>query len=62
MLGFETLTFAPIDLRLVELKLMSAEEIAWLNAYHAEVAKKIGPALDATDRKWLAQATAALKA
>jgi Xaa-Pro aminopeptidase len=62
LLGFETLTFAPIDLRLVEPKLMSSEEIAWLNAYHAEVDAKIGPQLDAADRKWLAQAAAALKA
>jgi Xaa-Pro aminopeptidase len=42
MLGFETLTLAPIDLSLVEPKLMDADEIAWLN--------------DST-RGWLAKAT-----
>ena len=35
MNAFETLTFAPIDRRLIEPKLMTADEIAWLDAYHA---------------------------
>jgi Xaa-Pro aminopeptidase len=61
LLGFETLTFAPIDLRLIEPKLMTSEEIAWLNGYHAEVRAKVESALDAEDRKWLSQATAPLK-
>jgi Xaa-Pro aminopeptidase len=61
LLGFETLTFAPIDLRLVDTKLMSAEEIAWLNGYHAEVRAKIGPQIDVRERNWLDQATAPLK-
>jgi Xaa-Pro aminopeptidase len=61
LLGFETLTFAPIDLRLVEPTLMTPEEIAWLNAYHAEVRAKIGMQLDANDRKWLDAAAAPLK-
>jgi len=60
LLGFETLTFAPIDLRLVEPTLLSAEEIAWLNGYHADVREKIGGQLDANERDWLNQATAAL--
>jgi hypothetical protein len=47
MLGFETLTFTPIDLRLVEPSIMTADEIAWLNAYHAKVRELIGPGLDA---------------
>jgi Xaa-Pro aminopeptidase len=62
LLGFETLTFAPIDLRLVMPKLMTPQEIAWLNDYHALVRKKIGPKLGAAERKWLARATAAIKA
>ena len=57
MLGFETLTFAPIDLSLVEPKLMDAEEIAWLNDYHARVRKTLSPRVDASTRAWLAQAT-----
>jgi Xaa-Pro aminopeptidase len=62
LLGFETLTFAPIDLRLVEPKLMTTEEIAWLNDYHAKVRAKLESALNAEERKWLIQATALLKA
>lgn len=58
MLGFETLTFAPIDLALVEPKLMTANEIAWLNAYHAKVRQLIGPELNAKTRAWLEQVTA----
>lgn len=38
MLGFETLTLAPIDLRLVDFSLLTAEEQAWLAAYHQRVA------------------------
>lgn len=60
MLGFETLTFTPIDLRLVEPAIMSADEIAWLNAYHAAVREKIAPHLDAETRAWLEEATRAI--
>ena len=57
MLGFETLTLAPIDLALVEPKLLDAEETAWLNAYHARVRKTLAPLVDAKTRRWLQQAT-----
>lgn len=57
MLGFETLTFTPIDLRLVEPSLLTADEVAWLNGYHALVREKIGPGLDGETRAWLEQAT-----
>ncbi len=57
MLGFDTLTLAPIDLRLVEPKLMDASEIAWLDAYHARVRKVVSPLIDAPTRRWLAYAT-----
>jgi Xaa-Pro aminopeptidase len=60
LLGFETLTFAPIDLRLVEPALLSFEEIAWLNGYHAAVREKIIKELAAVERDWLEQATAPL--
>ena len=59
MLGFETLTFAPIDLTLVDPKLMDAEEIAWLNDYHARVRKTLSPRVDAPTRRWLAKVDAA---
>jgi len=57
MLGFETLTFTPIDLRLVETSIMNPGEIAWLNAYHAAVREKMAPQLDAETRAWLEEAT-----
>ncbi len=62
MLGFETLTLAPIDLALVELKLLDADEIAWLDAYHARVRKTLAPLVDAPTRRWLVQATRRLAA
>jgi Xaa-Pro aminopeptidase len=57
MLGFETLTLAPIDLRLIEWKLMEPEENKWLNDYHARVRKTLSPLVDAATRRWLATAT-----
>jgi Xaa-Pro aminopeptidase len=56
--AFETLTLAPIDSRLVNTALMSGEEIAWLDAYHARVRDKLAPLLDAPIREWLLAATA----
>ena len=56
-LGFETLTLAPIERRLVDTALLSAEETAWWNAYHARVLQVIGPQLsapeDAATLAWL---------
>jgi Xaa-Pro aminopeptidase len=60
MMGFETLTLAPIDRALVDLSLMNPEERQWLDAYHARVLDEIGPSLDEADRRWLAQAAAPL--
>jgi len=59
MLGFETITMAPIDLDLVDPAMLTAEEKAWLNAYHAQVRAAVGPALenDGDARAWLEQAT-----
>lgn len=57
MFGFETLTLAPIDRALIQPKLLSAREIAWLDAYHARVRKEISPLVDAPTRGWLAAAT-----
>jgi Xaa-Pro aminopeptidase len=59
-LQFETLTLAPFDRRLLQPELMTAQERAWLDAYHARVLQTIGPALDAPDREWLAAACAPL--
>ena len=57
MLGFETISFAPIDVRLVEWKLMEREEIAWLDAYHAKVRAALSPLVDRETRTWLRRAT-----
>jgi Xaa-Pro aminopeptidase len=58
MLGFETLTFAPIDRRLIVAEMLSGEERAWLNGYHADVLAKVGPTLSHEDRGWLQAACA----
>lgn len=60
MLGFETLTLAPIDRRLVQSALLDREERAWLNAYHARVLAEIGPMVDDETAAWLADACAPL--
>ena len=60
ILGFDTLTFAPIERRLVVTEMLSPAELGWLNAYHAEVVDKIGHQLGAEDRAWLEAACAPL--
>jgi Xaa-Pro aminopeptidase len=60
MLALDTITLAPIDINLVEPKLLSVDEIAWLNAYHARVRKALTPLVDAPTKKWLAKATRAV--
>ncbi len=62
MLAFETLTLAPIDRRLVLRELLSAEEAAWLDGYHARVREEIAPLLDGAAKAWLEAATAPLEA
>jgi Xaa-Pro aminopeptidase len=61
MLGFETISLAPIDHRLIAPTLLSSDEIAWLNAYHARVRKALSPRVDRATRQWLARATAPLR-
>lgn len=58
MLGFETITFAPIARDLVEGALLSPAEADWLDAYHAQVLEKLAPGMDEADRAWLAAACA----
>lgn len=60
MLGFETLTLAPIDRKLIERSLLDAEERAWVDAYHARVLREIGPLVPQDVQTWLVRATAAL--
>ncbi len=52
-MGFETLTLVPFDASLLDLSLMTPDDIAWWNAYHAQVLAVIGPRLEGEDRAWL---------
>lgn len=61
VLGFETITLAPIDRTLIDVSLLRSDEIAWLNAYHARVYDIIAPQIDEETRRWLCAATAPLK-
>ena len=54
MLGFETLTFCPIERSLVVAELLTAAERAWLDAYHARVLATLAPEMTADERAWLA--------
>jgi Xaa-Pro aminopeptidase len=61
MMGFETLTFCPIDRRLVLTDLLTDEELRWLNDYHAETRDKLLPMIEDADvASWLKRATAPL--
>ena len=57
MMGFETITLAPIDLNLVEPSLLTVEEKGWLNLYHARVRDTLSHLLDEDVRNWLDRAT-----
>lgn len=59
-LGFETLTFAPLDRKLIDKTLLTADEIAWVDAYHAKVREVVAPRLTGDDLAWLEQETAPL--
>jgi Xaa-Pro aminopeptidase len=58
--AFATLTLAPIDRRLVEPALLTQEEAAWLDAYHARVRDTLAPLVDPQTRDWLTGACAPL--
>ncbi|WEM42335.1 aminopeptidase P family protein [Photobacterium sp. DA100] len=60
VMGFESLTRAPIDRRLVDLSLMTDAELNWLNNYHQTVFDVLSPSLQGDDLAWLEQATAPL--
>lgn len=61
MLSFETLTWCPIDRRLIVVSLLTDEELHWLNAYHATVREKLMPLIsDADVQRWLTAATESL--
>jgi len=55
-LGFETLTFAPLDKALVEVSLLTKEERDWWNDYHADVWRILSPQLESEVLAWLEDA------
>jgi Xaa-Pro aminopeptidase len=57
LLGFETLTLAPIDSALIDRELLDAAEVAWLDGYHARVRETLTPLVDDETRRWLDEAT-----
>ena len=57
MNGFETLTLASIDRRLIDASRISKQELRWINAYHARVSTEIRPLVDETTKVWLDRAT-----
>jgi Xaa-Pro aminopeptidase len=61
VMGFETLTLAPIDRRLVVADMLAPDERRWLDGYHARVKAALLPELDPATRRWLVQATAPLE-
>ncbi|WP_425052620.1 aminopeptidase P family protein [Psychromarinibacter sp. S121] len=60
MLDFETLTYVPIDLALVDAELLDRDERAWLNAYHAECHARLADRVSETTGDWLSRATKAI--
>ena len=62
LLGFETLTLAPIDVRLVVAGMLTGRETAWLDAYHARVTATLTPLVDARTAAWLRGATRPIRA
>jgi Xaa-Pro aminopeptidase len=58
MLEFETLTLCPIDTRCIDRSLLQADEIAWLNGYHATVRERLSPKVSGAALAWLTERTA----
>jgi Xaa-Pro aminopeptidase len=58
--AFETLTLAPIDRRLINLNMLSGDELDWVNDYHARVRHAVRPHVDEATKVWLDAATAPL--
>ena len=55
--AFETLTLVPMDRRLIDIGMLTSDEIAWLEIYHAKVAEALVPLVGPETRPWLDAAT-----
>jgi Xaa-Pro aminopeptidase len=60
MLGFATLTFVPIEKKMIDVAMLSDRELYWLNDYHSKVLALIGPQLSGEDKQWLERQCAPL--
>jgi Xaa-Pro aminopeptidase len=60
-LKFETLTLCPIDTNLIDVALLRRDEIDWVNAYHAEVARRLLPLVSGDAKVWIERRCVALK-
>ncbi|MBW9279788.1 aminopeptidase P family protein [Bacteroides fragilis] len=59
-LKFETITLCPICKKGIIKKLLTADEVDWLNNYHQQVYEKLSPKLNEEEKAWLKEATAAI--
>ena len=59
-LRFDTMTLFPFDTRLLQTDIMTDAEIEWLNAYHAEVRRRLTPLLTAEEAEWMRTKTEAV--
>jgi len=60
LLGFETLTYAPIDKNTINVGILNTTEKQWLNGYHKSVWDKISPFVVGETKEWLKLATSAI--
>lgn len=56
-LSFKVISYCPIDLRAVEVELLTSDEKKWLNTYHENVYRKLSPYLETNVKRWLKEAT-----
>ena len=56
-MNFETLSFVPINLKAIDVELLSENERKWLNEYQSEVYNKLSPYLNSEEKEWLKEET-----
>ena len=59
--GFDALTLAPLDLRAIDVAMLTEAECSWLNAYHRRVQKILHPIVDSATALWLESATGSIE-
>jgi Xaa-Pro aminopeptidase len=53
--AFESITLFPIETKLIDLSLMSAQDLEWLNGYHQRIYAALSPTLDDEKKAWLSE-------